>query len=100
MRALFAAFLAVFLCFTGNVWAQSACFERTALLKYLSGKFKEAPVAAGLAANGSVLELFSSPDGETWTIVLTHPNGASCVMASGENWSKNTKAQKPKGTAS
>ncbi|MFC4270998.1 hypothetical protein GQF03_04635 [Sneathiella chungangensis] len=66
--------------------AQSVCFERTALLKHLSGKFEEAPVAAGLAANGSVVEVFSSPDGLTWTIVLTQPNGATCVMASGESW--------------
>ncbi|MEX0584084.1 MAG: hypothetical protein WD185_10460 [Sneathiella sp.] len=66
--------------------AQSVCFERTALLKHLNGKFEEAPVAAGLAANGSMLEVFSSPDGVTWTIILTQPNGATCVMASGESW--------------
>ncbi|WP_025899847.1 hypothetical protein [Sneathiella glossodoripedis] len=66
--------------------AQNACFERGALIKHLDGKFQEAPVAAGLAANGSVLEVFTSPDGVTWTIVLTQPNGATCVMASGESW--------------
>ncbi len=66
--------------------AQSACFERAALMKHLDGKFSEAPVAAGLAANGSVLEVFSSHEGNTWTIVLTQPNGATCVMASGEAW--------------
>jgi hypothetical protein len=66
--------------------AQNACFERGALMKHLDGKFKEAPVAAGLAANGSVLEVFTSPDGVTWTIVLTQPDGATCVMASGESW--------------
>lgn len=64
----------------------NACFERGALIKHLDGKFDEAPVAAGLAANGSVLEVFTSPDGITWTIVLTQPNGATCVMASGESW--------------
>ena len=66
--------------------AQNACFDRGALIKHLDGKFQEAPVAAGLAANGSVLEVFTSPDGVTWTIVLTQPNGATCVMASGESW--------------
>ena len=66
--------------------AQAVCFERGALIKHLDGKFDEAPVAAGLAANGSVLEVFTSPDGVTWTIVLTQPNGATCVMASGESW--------------
>ena len=66
--------------------AQSACFERATLIKHLNGKFSEAPVAVGLAANGSVLEVFSSADGNTWTIVLTQPNGATCVMVSGEAW--------------
>ncbi|MCF8466780.1 MAG: hypothetical protein K9G33_05215 [Sneathiella sp.] len=76
--------------------AQSVCFERTALIKHLSGKFEEAPVAAGLAANGSVLEVFTSPDGLTWTIVLTQPNGATCVMASGESWTGLNKRKKGK----
>ena len=66
--------------------AQNACFERGALIKHLKGKFNEDPVAAGLAANGSVLEVFTSPEGITWTIVLTQPNGTTCVMASGESW--------------
>lgn len=66
--------------------AQNACFNRDALVKHLDGKFDEAPIAAGLAANGSVLEVFTSPDGLTWTIVLTQPNGATCIMASGESW--------------
>jgi len=76
--------------------AQSVCFERTALLKHLDGKFEEEPVAAGLAANGSMLEVFSSPDGLTWTIVLTQPNGATCVMASGESWVGVKKVKKGK----
>ena len=69
-----------------DAYAQNTCFDRGALVKHLDGKFKEAPVAAGLAANGSVLEVFTSPDGVTWTIVLTQPDGATCVMASGESW--------------
>ena len=76
--------------------AQNVCFERGALIKHLSGKFEEAPVAAGLAANGSVLEVFSSPDGVTWTIVLTQPDGATCVMASGEAWMAMKKKKKGK----
>ena len=66
--------------------AQNACLERGALIKHLEDKFDESPVSAGIAANGSVLEVFTSPDGLTWTIVLTAPNGQTCVMASGESW--------------
>ena len=82
------------------VQSKSACFERAALMKHLDGKFSEAPVAAGLAANGSVLEVFSSIEGETWTIVLTQPNGATCVMASGEAWQTIKFTKKKKGKVS
>src|ERR1700750_2364425 len=50
-----------------------ACGSRPELLKQLSGKFKEAPVAAGLAKNGSVIEVLTSDDGETWTILVSRP---------------------------
>jgi hypothetical protein len=69
-----------------DAFAKNTCFERGQLVKHLDGKFQEVPVAAGIAANGSVLEVFTSPDGVTWTIVLTQANGATCVMASGESW--------------
>jgi len=76
----------VFTVISTGAFAQNACFNRGDLIKHLNGKYDEVPVAAGLAANGSVLEVFTSPDGITWTIVLTHPGGRTCVMASGESW--------------
>jgi hypothetical protein len=32
-----------------------------------------------------VFEVLASPSG-SFTIILTQPNGLSCVMAAGENW--------------
>jgi len=46
----------------------------------------EAPAAVGLLEKGGVLELFTSKDGETWTLVMTLPNGSSRIVASGEAW--------------
>ncbi|MBB6409257.1 hypothetical protein [Mesorhizobium sangaii] len=62
------------------------CAPRPELLKQLSSRFKEAPVALGLAKNGSVIEVLTSDDGETWTILISQPNGPSCLVASGEGW--------------
>ncbi|MER9756617.1 hypothetical protein NKJ46_24845 [Mesorhizobium sp. M0166] len=62
------------------------CGSRPELLKQLSKRFKEAPVAAGLAKNGSVIEVLTSDDGETWTILVSQPNGSSCLVAVGEGW--------------
>ncbi|PZV34960.1 hypothetical protein [Mesorhizobium kowhaii] len=63
-----------------------SCAPRPELLKQLSSRFKEAPVALGLAKNGSVIEVLTSEDGETWTIMVSQPNGPSCLVAVGEGW--------------
>lgn len=66
--------------------AQSVCAERTALLSSLRREYSESPTALGLASNGSVLELLTTTDGKTWTILMTRPDGTSCVIAAGEAW--------------
>lgn len=65
--------------------AEPVCNDRAKVLSYLSGKYGEVPVAMGLAANGSVLEVLASDKG-SWTIILTSPRGFSCVVASGKAW--------------
>lgn len=63
-----------------------ACVKRVDLIKHLSAKYHEAPAAVGLADNGSLLEVFASKSGETWTVTVTMPNGISCMVATGQNW--------------
>lgn len=72
---------------TSGAEAQMLCKERSEVLAQLSTGYKEAPTAMGLASNGALIEvLTSSEDGRTWTIIITRPNGVSCVMATGESW--------------
>ncbi len=66
--------------------AQSVCMAHPELANQLDSRFSEAPVAIGLANNNVVVEVFSNGDGSTWTMVLTQPDGMSCVMATGEDW--------------
>lgn len=66
--------------------AQAICAARPEIVGKLSDKHSEAPTAIGLANNGSVVEVFSSPTENSWTIIVTTPDGISCLMASGENW--------------
>ena len=65
-----------------------ACASRTAVVAHLATKFKEKPVAIGLANNGGVIEVLSSGSGDSWTIIITMPNGTACMVAAGENWEK------------
>ena len=65
--------------------AQTVCGEREKFIDGLSSSYAESPVAAGLASNGNVVEVLASEHG-SWTIIVTRPNGMSCVIASGEAW--------------
>ena len=63
-----------------------ACVKRADLIKHLESKYHEAPAAVGIADNGSLLEVFASKSGETWTVPVTMPNGISCMVATGQQW--------------
>ena len=64
----------------------NVCAPREVLAKELAKDFGERPVGLGLSTRGSVLELFKSVDGQTWTLVSTRPTGVSCIMDAGEKW--------------
>jgi hypothetical protein len=66
--------------------AQSVCMTHAEVEKQLGTNFAESPIALGLASNGSVFEIFSKADGTSWTMVITQPNGVSCLLAEGEAW--------------
>ena len=65
---------------------QSVCGKRGDVLKQLSVRYSEAPSAMGLSSTGSMLEVLTSPAGNSWTIITTLPNGMSCFVVAGENW--------------
>ncbi len=68
--------------------AQTACTGHSDLAEKLGRAYSEAPVARGLVNDGALLEVYSTGDGNTWTMVLTMPNGVSCVVAVGEAWTE------------
>lgn len=65
--------------------AELLCGERADVVASLEKTYHEAPVAMGLAGNGSVIEVFASSAG-SFTIVMTKPGGLTCLVASGEGW--------------
>jgi len=56
------------------------------VLNHLSSRYSVTPVAMGVANNGEMVEILLSKSGESWTIILTIPNGMTCMFAAGENW--------------
>ena len=79
--------------FAGPAGAQTApgnprmpCHNATEIAKQLSNKYDEAPVAFGLQSNGNLLQVYSSEQKGTWTVVSTTPTGVSCIVAAGKRW--------------
>ena len=62
------------------------CDQRARVLGHLAHKYKEAPVAIGVTSTGGMVEVLTTRDGGTWTIILSSPNGTSCLVAAGEGW--------------
>ena len=65
--------------------SQMVCGNHADIEKRLQTGYQEVRTGVGLAGNGGLIELYTSEKG-TFTIVLTRPNGMSCLMAVGENW--------------
>jgi hypothetical protein len=66
--------------------AESVCAERHQILESLKLEYYEAPRALGIANDGNIVELLASREGKTWTLLVTMPDGISCVIAAGEGW--------------
>ena len=62
------------------------CNSRAEIVKDLNGGYSETPVALGVTSAGTVMELWQAPGGVTWTIVVTLPDGSSCVIGAGNDW--------------
>ncbi len=84
--AFLAAFLWALLSIVGAAAARPACNPRNQVLDQLADRYKEAPVAAGVTNQGALVEVLATGDGKTWTIIVTTPQGQSCIVAAGEGW--------------
>jgi hypothetical protein len=71
--------------FVVPVSAQQACGPREAVVERLHVAFQERRRAAGITADGNLLEVFAADTG-SWTAVVTRPGGPACIVAAGENW--------------
>lgn len=66
--------------------AQSQCDERANVISVLQQKYKESPIAIGVTHNGGLVEVLTTADGSTWSIIVTTPQGMACLIAAGEGW--------------
>jgi putative Ca2+/H+ antiporter (TMEM165/GDT1 family) len=92
MRNMFCAIAALCL-FTGSANAEvaSKCGPRADLVKVLTDKYHEIPVAIGMVDDKLIMETFASNTG-TWTMFFTNAEGTSCMVSAGKDWQFDTTA--------
>lgn len=79
--------LSLTLALTPRASAQEpVCYAHDSLAELLDERFTESRVAAGLEVSGRLVQLYTSADSASWTMVITTPAGESCVIAVGEHW--------------
>lgn len=65
------------------------CAPRDGLVERLQEQYSERLTAGGLQKSSTVdtvIEVWSSAHSGSFTVLMTHPTGISCVVASGENY--------------
>ena len=76
---------------------QASCAQREMIVERLATKYGESRQSAGLNQNNGMVEIFASEETGTWTILVTMPNGISCLMAAGKSWEGVAEAAPPSG---
>jgi hypothetical protein len=98
VKPLFASLLA-FLLLTGPAVAQT-CALRPDVIAKLTDTYGETMRFGGLqktTGGQAVLEVWASPETGTYTVLLSHANGLSCIMAVGTDFFEAIPADKPTG---
>lgn len=65
---------------------QSMCHDYKSLVAELDSRYDEEPVSLGVQTNGDLLQVFSSKEQRTWTILSVSPSGKGCILAAGRSW--------------
>jgi hypothetical protein len=62
------------------------CEDHAQIRERLKTKFREDLSAIATNQYGWLIELYTSADGKSWTLVGTRPNGPACVFGTGQDW--------------
>ena len=64
--------------------AQAICGQRAAIVDQLETKYGETRRSIGFQQGRGVVETWANDDTGTWSIVVTNPQGITCLLAAGE----------------
>ncbi|MBV1926768.1 MAG: hypothetical protein KUG62_06390 [Rhodobacteraceae bacterium] len=78
------------------------CELRETVIQQLSTKYSEQLAVGGLQkvqGTQTLMEIWASVETGTFTVLLTNPNGISCIVAAGTNYFEAIPKAEPEGTA-
>lgn len=75
------------------------CGPRDGVVNHLTSRFSETLSARGLQNAQSIIEIWTSQENGTYTILITRTDGVSCVVSSGTHWLTETPVKVPDGVA-
>lgn len=100
-RSAFAYAAVVLLASSPAVAQQAPCLPDVATLAGLLAKqYGERLTAAGVESGGNLVQVYANTESGTWTIVVSIPNGPTCIVASGESWASEPVASVTPGRSS
>lgn len=79
------------------------CGMRDSMVERLKSAYSESLTAGGLQGNQTMttmLEVWASEESGTFTVMITNPQGVSCIVAAGTDWFLSTPVKEPPGTPS
>lgn len=65
---------------------QPSCNTHEVMIGLLAEQYREKPIAIAILQDRRMIELLTTDNGSTWTLVVTNAVGWSCMFASGEWW--------------
>jgi len=71
-------------CAAAPVAAEQPCMPSEQAYSQLVEKHNEQRIGAGITDTGLVVEFWGGDD--TWTTIVTRPDGTSCVVVFGQDW--------------
>ena len=70
---------------------RSICAKRDDIITQLENRHGETRQSFGLQQNRGVIETYANPDTGSWTIIVSMPDGMSCLVAVGEAYQSDPK---------
>lgn len=69
-------------------YAQTECAATQDVYDIMKGMYGEERHARGLSDRGFLTEIWGNEETGTWTIIATSPEGISCVLDQGQNFTR------------